>query len=120
MMSCSMIKAPRLGAQPWLKDEQHYTYKKRSVYKKSKHMLKFLWVFPFILNRYRYHLKINCFFLFLKTTLCTTSAQRRARLAAKLRQILSNYFFFFSFIFMICCHRFWKLNFSLSLDLSLV
>ena len=39
MMSCTLIKAPRLGAQPWLKDEQHYTYKKRSVYLKSKYLL---------------------------------------------------------------------------------
>ena len=39
MMSCTLIKAPRLGAQPWLKDEQHYTYKKRSVYLKSKYRL---------------------------------------------------------------------------------
>jgi len=37
MMSCTMIKSNRLGAQPWLKDEENFTYRKKGSYKPSKH-----------------------------------------------------------------------------------
>jgi len=42
MMSCSLIKSNRLGAYPWLKDEEHYTYRRKGEYKKSKYIFDFI------------------------------------------------------------------------------